>query len=172
MKERIWLVELESDSDFDEDEDAITLDSVWDSEDKARKRAIEIDARISCVELNTICSILSNRRIDTRDIQAHCKSVKEQKRMERDKARTERVRIETEKLKAMNNSGDIWSADNPAPKRSTNPDIVGDEDAYINKKLPDMRIDRNTGRVVRMNPKIQTSFPNVTQEEWDRMMSK
>ncbi len=67
---------------------------------------------------------------------------------------------------------DIWSADNPTPKRSTNPDIVGDEDAYINKKLPDMRIDRKTGRVVRMNAKIQTSFPNVTQEEWDRMMAK
>lgn len=69
-------------------------------------------------------------------------------------------------------STDIWSADNPAPKRSTNPDEVGSDKAYLNKQLPDMRINRKTGRVERRNAKIQTSFPNVTQEEWDRMMSK
>lgn len=65
-----------------------------------------------------------------------------------------------------------FDLDNPAPKRSTNPDEVGDEQAYINKKLPDYRIDRRNGRVVRMNPKIGMSFPNMTQEEWERMMKK
>lgn len=69
-------------------------------------------------------------------------------------------------------SRDIWSNDNPAPKRSFNPDEVGDEQAYINKKLPDMRIDRSTGRVVRRNAKIQTSFPTMSDEEWARIMSK
>lgn len=65
-----------------------------------------------------------------------------------------------------------FDLDNPAPKRSTSVYEVGEEQAYINKKLPDMRIDRTTGRVVRMNPKIGMSFPNMTDEEWERIMHK
>lgn len=52
------------------------------------------------------------------------------------------------------------------------PEQLNSEEGYIAKKLPDMRIDKR-GRIWRANPKIQTSFPaSITQEEWDRMMSK
>lgn len=70
------------------------------------------------------------------------------------------------------NLNNIWSNDNPKPKRSTNPDEVGEEKAYINKHLPDCRINRSNGEIVRRNAKIQTSMPPMSQEEWDRIMSK
>ena len=69
-------------------------------------------------------------------------------------------------------SNDIWSDDNPRPKRSVNPEEVGEEKAYINKHLPDCRINRRTGEVVRRNAKIQTSMPQMSDEEWERIMSK
>lgn len=67
---------------------------------------------------------------------------------------------------------DEFDVNNPNPKRSTSVYEVGEEQAYINKKLPDMRINRKTGEVVRMNPKIGMSFPQMTDEEWARLMSK
>lgn len=51
------------------------------------------------------------------------------------------------------------------------PEQLNGEEGYIAKKLPDMRIDKR-GRVWRANPKIATSFPPMTDEEWERMMAK
>lgn len=51
------------------------------------------------------------------------------------------------------------------------PEQLSGEDGYIAKKLPDMRIDKS-GRIWRANPKIATSFPEMSQEAWDRMMAK
>ena len=45
---------------------------------------------------------------------------------------------------------DEWNIHNPQPKHNTNPDEVGAERAYINSKLPDMRID-DRGYPVRVN---------------------
>lgn len=50
----------------------------------------------------------------------------------------------------MRSVNDEWSIHNPKPKRSTDPSEVGAEQAYINKKLPDMRID-DRGYVTRVN---------------------
>lgn len=45
---------------------------------------------------------------------------------------------------------DEFSIHNPKPKHNTNADEVGAEKAYINSKLPDMRID-DRGYVTRVN---------------------
>jgi len=49
------------------------------------------------------------------------------------------------------------------------PSDATSEDIYIASKLPDMRIDKR-GRIWRANPRIMTSFPAMTQEEWERIM--
>ena len=50
-------------------------------------------------------------------------------------------------------------------------DQLESEEGYIAKKLPDMRIDKQ-GRPWRANPKIATSFPPMSDEQWARIMAK
>lgn len=72
------------------------------------------------------------------------------------------------------NPNDEFDVNNPAPKpnRSTDKDVVGDDRAYINKHMPDFRINRETGYVTRRDAKCVKSFPPMSQEAWDRMMAK